>query len=170
MIFVKTPVLGGLAKPLDAGLVLGDGKRLFGDNKTLKGLIGMVALTAFCAVMLHINPGGGKVFHYPSSPEDIVQQTLYGAMLGLAYILAELPNSFIKRRLDIAPGRNAKGIKGIMFTIIDQVDSVIGGAIVISLFMPMSFAAFIMMVAIASGIHYAINILLYFARLKSQAR
>jgi hypothetical protein len=95
---------------------------------------------------------------------------MYGAMLGLAYILAELPNSFIKRRLDIAPGKNATGFKGILFTIIDQVDSVIGGAIVICLFMPMSFAAFITMVAIASGIHYAINILLYFARLKSQAR
>jgi hypothetical protein len=36
--------------------------------------------------------------------------------------------------------------------------------------MPMGFTTFMMTVAIASGIHYAINVLLSFARLKSQAR
>jgi CDP-diglyceride synthetase len=170
MIFVRTPLLKSLAKPLDGGLVLSDGKRLFGDNKTWKGLIGMVALTAFCAVLLHIYPKDGRVFQYPSSGVHVMQQTMYGAMLGLAYILAELPNSFIKRRLNIAPGKNATGMKGILFTIIDQLDSVIGGTIVISLFMPIRPITFIISVAIAAAIHYAVNILLYLAKLKSQAR
>jgi hypothetical protein len=94
---------------------------------------------------------------------------LYGASLGLAYVLAELPNSFIKRRLDIAPGKNATGIKGILFTVIDQADSIIGGAIVISIYTPMSFYNFWQLVLVASVIHYAVNVLLYFVRLKSQA-
>jgi len=32
---------------------------------------------------------------------------LVGFALGFAYVLFELPNSFIKRRLDIAPGKQA---------------------------------------------------------------
>ena len=36
---------------------------------------------------------------------------LIGALLGLFYALFELPNSFLKRRLDIKPGKTIKGKK-----------------------------------------------------------
>ena len=48
MAFVKAPLLVGLSRPMDGGVVLRDGKRLFGDNKTWKGFFGMIALTAIC--------------------------------------------------------------------------------------------------------------------------
>jgi CDP-diglyceride synthetase len=44
MIFVKTKYLNSLKIPMDRGYVLRD-KRLFGDNKTWKGFIGMSVLT-----------------------------------------------------------------------------------------------------------------------------
>lgn len=169
MVFVKSRFLQSLSKPLDRGVVLGDGKRLFGANKTWKGLIGMIVFTAICTIVLNIYPEQSSAFRSGRSLHDIPYQALYGASLGLAYVLAELPNSFIKRRLDIAPGKNATGMKGILFTVIDQADSIIGGAIVISLYNPMACYQFWQLVLVASAIHYTINVLLYFVRLKSQA-
>jgi CDP-diglyceride synthetase len=169
MAFVKSKFLQSWAQPLDGGLVLSDGKRLFGANKTWKGVIGMIVFTAICTIVLNIYPTQYAAFRSGRSLHDIPYEGLYGATLGLAYVLAELPNSFIKRRLDIAPGKNATGIKGILFTIIDQADSIIGGAIVISLYTPMSTYHFWQLVLVASAIHYAVNVLLYFVRLKSQA-
>jgi CDP-diglyceride synthetase len=166
MAFVKTGVLQSLYKPLDGGLVLRDGKRLFGANKTWKGLIGMIVFTAICTVILNIFPDQSAAFR---SGRSLTEIGLYGASLGFAYVIAELPNSFIKRRLDIAPGKNATGIKGILFTVIDQADSIIGGAIVISLYSPMTSYRFWQLVLAASVIHYAINVLMYFVRLKRQA-
>ena len=46
MAFVKAPLLRGLSRPMDGGILLRDGKRLFGDNKTWKGFFGMIAITA----------------------------------------------------------------------------------------------------------------------------
>ncbi len=40
--------------------------------------------------------------------------------------LGELPNSFIKRQLDIHPGRRKKGLLGVVFFLFDQVDLTIG--------------------------------------------
>jgi hypothetical protein len=42
--------------------------------------------------------------------------------MGLACGLSELPNSFIKRQLDIAPGATASGWINAIFYIFDQVD------------------------------------------------
>jgi CDP-diglyceride synthetase len=169
MAFVKSKFLQSLSKPLDGGRVYSDGKRLLGANKTWKGLIGMIVFTAICAIALNIFPDESSAFRSGRSLNDIPYEALYGASLGLAYILAELPNSFIKRRLDIPPGKNATGMKGVLFTIIDQADSIIGGAIVISIYTPMSLYSFCQLVLVASLIHYAVNVLLYFVRLKSQA-
>ncbi|MFI5342228.1 MAG: CDP-archaeol synthase, partial [Candidatus Methylomirabilales bacterium] len=45
-----------------------------------------------------------------------------GTALGLGAMLGELPNSFVKRRLGIAPGGCAHGIPGPVFYLWDQVD------------------------------------------------
>ena len=46
MVFVKAPILNGLSRPMDSGVLFRDGKRLFGDNKTWKGFFGMIVLTS----------------------------------------------------------------------------------------------------------------------------
>ena len=42
MAFCKYPTYQRLNIPMDAGRILSDGKRLFGQNKTWKGFIGMI--------------------------------------------------------------------------------------------------------------------------------
>jgi hypothetical protein len=47
-------------------------------------------------------------------------------LLGTGYIAGELPNSFAKRQLAIAPGAPGKGVAGRVFWVIDQLDSLVG--------------------------------------------
>ena len=37
-------------------------------------------------------------------------------------MLAELPNSLLKRRMRIAPGAQTGGIRGVAFHVLDQID------------------------------------------------
>jgi hypothetical protein len=51
---------------------------------------------------------------------------LVGVLLGLGMAAGELPNSFLKRQLDVAPGGRKKGPLGVVFFLLDQVDLAIG--------------------------------------------
>lgn len=49
-----------------------------------------------------------------------------GILLGLGMTGGELPNSFLKRQLDIPPGMRKGGLVGAAFFLFDQVDLTIG--------------------------------------------
>jgi CDP-diglyceride synthetase len=173
MVFVKANRRARL-RPIDAGVVLCDGKRLFGDNKTWEGFFGMIAITAVwlaIAVWLASHVPAIKDLS-PTAFEELrplFKAWLFGALLGLAYVLAELPNSFLKRRIDIPPGRNATGLKGIIFLVLDQVDSVIGCVIALLLLGSITGPDAVMLIVLGSLAHYLTNLGLYAVRLKKQA-
>jgi CDP-archaeol synthase len=50
----------------------------------------------------------------------------FGALMGLGAMLGELPNSFVKRRVGIAPGKATSGAWSVLFYVWDQVDLVFG--------------------------------------------
>ena len=52
MIWCKLPILNRLKTPIDLGKNFVDGKRIFGDNKTYKGLVGYVFFEYFNRNML----------------------------------------------------------------------------------------------------------------------
>ena len=174
MAFVKAPLLRGLSRPMDGGVLLRDGKRLFGDNKTWKGFFGMIAITA---VWLAAAAWLAMTFPEIQGLSLIAFEDLqfpfnvwfFGALWGLAYVLAELPNSFVKRRLDIPPGKNAKGMKGFVFLVLDQADSVIGCVLVLPLFGRITWLDAIVLVGLGSAAHYLANLGLFAVRLKRQA-
>jgi CDP-diglyceride synthetase len=150
MIFIKLPVLEPLKIPIDGGKTLKDGKRILGDNKTWKGFFGMIILTALSAsIFWH------STFQY---------SFLCGAWLGFAYVLFELPNSFIKRRLGVQSGKNG----GIVQTFFDQADSVIGCILFMPLFYPLTLLEAAGILIIATVTHYIFNVLLFFAKLRGQ--
>jgi hypothetical protein len=64
---------------------------------------------------------------------DRINPGLLGVALGLGYCLAELPNSFIKRRLDIAPAGRANRFAWVQY-LVDQSDSVAGCIVALRLF------------------------------------
>ena len=174
MVFVKSPLGRGFSRPIDGGVLLRDGKRLFGDNKTWKGFFGMIATTAIwlaTAGWLAANFPG--IRHLSLIPFEELEfpfnAWFFGAMWGLAYVLAELPNSFLKRRIDIPPGENARGIKGFFCLVLDQADSVIGCVLVLPLFGSITWPDAIMLVVLGSFAHYLANLGLYAVGLKQQA-
>ena len=174
MVFVKSPLLRELSRPMDGGVVLRDGKRLLGDNKTWKGFFGMIVITAWwlaAAGWLAMNfPGFQQLslvaFEDLKFPFDV---WFFGALWGLAYVVAELPNSFVKRRMDIPPGKNARGMKGFIFLVMDQADSVIGCVLVLPLFGRITWLDAIVLVGLGSAAHYLTNLGLFAAGLKRQA-
>ena len=125
-------------------------KKMFGENKTWQGFFGMIVLTALCAWLFWHN-----AFKY---------SYLCGALLGFAYVLFELPNSFIKRRLGIKPGENG----GVIQTFFDLADSATGCMIFLMFIHPLTLIEAVSIFIISIATHHVINILLYLLKLKKQ--
>jgi len=174
MIYVKLPVHAVLRAPMDGGRVLRDGRRLFGDNKTWKGFLGMVI---FCSFWFSLQAALFSAFPWARSLSLVPFQSLpwpflpplCGSLWGLGYTLFELPNSFMKRRLGIRPGMNLPGPRGLLFTFIDQTDSVVGCFAALYAFYRYDMRTGVFLLVIGVAVHYVVNVGLYFARLKKQA-
>lgn len=172
MIFVKSPLLAGLKVPLDGGRNWRDGKRWFGDNKTVKGFIGMIVFTALWFGVFHHLAQVSELAHawslIPYRSFSAAAALGYGALWGFGYVLAELPNSFIKRRFDIAPGKISQGAARPVFTFFDQADSVLGCSLAMLVFYAPPWPLLLAITAVAVAVHFAMNFLLYALGLKSQ--
>ena len=164
-IFCKLNVLEFFKKPIDNNLKLKDGKRLFGDNKTWKGLIGYIILNSVFAILFGFIWKLTKLEHlnyfYINHHNTIPYNLLIGALLGLFYALFELPNSFIKRRIGIEEGKTTKGFFKIFFVFLDQADSIFGMALVVWMFYPIGIWIYLLFVIIGAITHIVLNILLY---------
>jgi hypothetical protein len=134
--------------PLDGGATF-RGQRLFGDNKTVRGAVVMLAVSA--AVM----PLQG-VYRVPALEffdYGLVNLPLTGALLGAGFVLGELPNSFLKRQLRVPPG----GHGGVWHAILDQLDSVIGALLLLSFVWVAPPHVWAIAFLLGSGLHMAVN-------------
>ena len=115
---IRLGVLRELASPVS--------RNLFGANKTYRGVLCVALGTAvgFAA----INPAWLELGEGPRT----AQLALLGVVVGTAAMAAELPNSFLKRRVGIPPGAQANGIGGAAFHVLDQVDVVLGAWVVLA--------------------------------------
>ena len=152
---------------LDGGLRL-RGQRLFGDNKTLRGLMMMplatsatFALFAFFRDYLPSWLSAG-IWDLP-----MAQMAWVGFVCGLAFMLAELPNSLFKRQLGISPGEAPPAVylRGFCL-IIDRSDSTLGVLIALSIMLPLHPLAWLWTLLLGSGLHWLFSIWLYRLRLK----
>lgn len=170
MLWVKLPYLSFLTIPIDNNKCFFDGKRILGDNKTWKGFFGMIILGVIsnsiwgevCRNFSYLNSHN---YLYRNHENLLIYNVIIGFFLGLAYVVLELPNSFIKRRIDIMPGKSGNGFKGI-FIIIDQADSLFGCVLVIAVVYKMSIIFYLIYVFLGAITHILINILLYHGKLR----
>lgn len=109
-------------RPIDGGATF-RGRRLFGDNKTWRGVVcmvtGCILTVALQKYIIKDRAGDWAVIDYG-------QANIFGLgiALGGGAVLGELPNSLIKRQLGVAPGKAARGLLAPVFYLWDQVDSV----------------------------------------------
>ena len=170
MIFTKTKLYKKNKCPIDLGRNFVDDKRVFGDNKTWIGFISMIL---FCILFQVIWSIICKYLGFENNNELylIYENTIHfniliGFLFGFTYMICELPNSFIKRRINIMPGKTDKGIKGIIFFVIDQIDSLIGVFFVLMLFNGMSLSRYLLYLFMGALTHISINLLLYGLRIR----
>lgn len=165
MVFTKTTLYKKHNTPIDSHKLWKDGKRILGDNKTWIGFYSMIAIS----VIVYLMSGALiKYMHLSSESELYVKYkntSLYNALLGLAsgfiYMISELPNSFIKRRLDIPSGKTEKSLKGACFFVIDQIDSLIGIAILLYVITDISVVKALGYLCLGAVTHITINIILH---------
>lgn len=170
MIWCKLPILKSLSVPLDNNKKLKDGKRLFGDNKTWKGITGYLIFNITVSIIWGIICKNTNIeslnYFYVNNENTIIYNILIGLLLGLGYALFELPNSFLKRRLDITPGKTPNGLKKYFFIFFDQADSVFGCALVVCFFYDLGIKLYIGYVLLGAFTHIIINMLLYVLKLR----
>ena len=150
---IKFDWLSLLKCPIDWGRTL-QGRPIFGPNKTFRGI---VAVALGSALVLGLQQ---DVLHRLSALRQIelfdysaVNGWLLGLALGAAAMLAELPNSFLKRRLGIPSGKEAAGILRFVFFFLDQIDVLLGGWLI--------FAAVVYVTPLRIGISIAIIFIMH---------
>jgi CDP-2,3-bis-(O-geranylgeranyl)-sn-glycerol synthase len=90
-IFAKRLMGDRFAAPLDCGLVLPDGRPLFGASKTIRGVVLAVLSTALVGLLVGV---GWEL----------------GAGIAAAALAGDLASSFTKRRLGLPPHAQATGL------------------------------------------------------------
>ncbi|MBR6627751.1 MAG: CDP-archaeol synthase [Lachnospiraceae bacterium] len=169
-LWCKCGALRRLQVPMDGGKHFIDGKRILGDNKTWKGFLGYIILNIICMVTWGFicDRTGLENYNmfYQNVSNSLINNLVIGSLLGLAYGIFELPNSFLKRRLGITPGKSVSGFTKLFFVFFDQADSVFGCVLVVCLFAPMSVGFYMLYVVVGSITHIIINMLLYVLKLR----
>lgn len=170
MIWCKLSILKKIQIPIDFGKNFVDKKRIFGNNKTWKGLLGYIifniASTIIWGLLCDLFNINKLNFFYINYQNTLSLNILIGFLLGLSYALFELPNSFLKRRLNISPGKNPEGLKKVLFIFLDQADSVFGCCLIVCLFYNLGIKLYIIYVFIGAFTHIILNMILYFLRLR----
>jgi hypothetical protein len=106
MLVVKKHYLEGLNIPI--------WQKGFGENKTWRGFFVVPLINGLFSVLLA-----------PALYSQPWTHLMVGYALGMCYLVAELPNSYLKRKVGIAPGDHAHSNK-VLFFVLDKTDSALG--------------------------------------------
>jgi CDP-2,3-bis-(O-geranylgeranyl)-sn-glycerol synthase len=152
------------AQPLDAGLTL-RGRRLFGENKTLRGFVVMVPASSAGFALLAMLVGDPVALGLWTL--SVPGYALAGAVAGFGFMAGELPNSFVKRQLDIAPGGAPRGpLASASQFAVDRLDSGIGMLLALSLFVAVPWRTVAVVLIVGSFIHWTFSVVMFRLGLK----
>lgn len=132
-------------------------QNVFGPNKTWRGVILVIVLNTFFQYLINL------FMSYQLANAAL----LTGALLGLTYVLCELPNSWVKRRLGIKAGEKAE-IKPWIFILMDKMDSALGVSIVSTLIFNLTTNQGVIFFIIAVFVHIFFSMLLVSLGIKSR--
>jgi CDP-2,3-bis-(O-geranylgeranyl)-sn-glycerol synthase len=154
-----TAVVFGGGTPIDLGKKWKDGRRIFGDGKTFRGLLGGTA----CGIVL------GLIQMQVTSLQFLGTFTLVAIItLSLGALLGDVTKSFFKRRLGYE--------RGAKFPLVDQLDFVAGAWIFTYAFNPVWFSdnflaepwIMVTVILFTPLLHRLTNIIGYYAKLKKE--
>ena len=99
-----------------------------------------------------------KIRHSPGTPRRL---RIPGSLLGASVVVGELPNSFLKRQLDIAPGARRHTPGGAALSLFDQADFVLASWLFLRPVWRMSARQMLDSVVTVTAVHLPINVLGY---------
>jgi hypothetical protein len=151
---LRGDLLRGVKRPLDGGRTF-RGRRLLGDNKTWRGALLMTSGVLLATLVLSLWSWWWD--RLPAGIHD-AGPVVYGLLLGLGVVVGELPNSFLKRQLDIAPGSQRSSWSGRAITLLDQGDLVIGIWVCLLPIHVLSVWEALLAFVVISAVHFGINL------------
>jgi hypothetical protein len=129
-----------------------------GANKTWRGAAVMFAGVLGATVTLQRRP-----WYRNRLPKELREASplVTGSLLGASVVLGELPNSFVKRQLDIAPGEQNGSLAGIAISLFDQADFVFATWLLLRPAFRMSAGQALDAAAVVTMVHLPLNVLGY---------
>jgi len=140
----SVPAIFGGGAPIDFGRRFIDGERVFGAHKTIRGFAS--GLLAGFLVSISIGFLVSLEFLFPCVLVSV------GALLG------DLAGAFVKRRLKLPPGYP--------LPLLDQLDFVFGGILLLHPFHRLSEGAIFLILAVTPATHLTANVIAYLLGLK----
>lgn len=145
-------------RPIDFGMRLKDGKRIFGDGKTFEGLfLGLLAGTlvgiAETLAMPYLN-----VYASQWNVQMIPMSIFTGFMISLGALVGDMCGSFIKRRIGMERGADAP--------LLDQLNFVFGTIVFAYFFTTITVWMIIIMFLVTPVIHRVACIIGYRLKIK----
>jgi len=149
------PLLRRWQTPLDLGKSW-RGKRLFGSNKTWRGLVCGTLVGGLVAYLEAIT-----VFRIDTSSTRLVAISVFGGMvMGFGALVGDAIESFFKRQVGIASGRS--------WFPFDQTDYIIGGLALSAPFVRVSGHQYIWIFVVWFSLHLIVSYIGYLVGLKDQ--
>lgn len=163
--WLRTELSKKFGQRVDFGLTL-RGRPLFGQNKTLRGFLAMVPASGFSFwAWSRLLSGWDGLW-----PLSAVEFTLFGCIAGFGFMAGELPNSALKRQLDIAPGEAPSQPWLRRFCLLlDRTDSLIGSLLAMSLYTTVPWTVWLGCLVVGPGIHAVFSFALYRVGVKKRA-
>lgn len=167
-VVLKLDLMPRLTKPIDGGRTW-RGRPLLGSNKTWRGVLVMTLVTGWLTGLQSMLESRMHMRRGAVSPDYRLTPFLAGSLIGLTYCLSELPNSFFKRRLAIAPGQQSARYRSTQY-VIDQIDSAVGCLIALRAVYRTQPGDLALAFVLGSSAHVSVDRLLYVVGVKRSDR
>lgn len=151
----KLNILKSLAVPVDFNKKWFDNKPIFGSHKTFRGFVTGI-FVSIIIIYLQI-----KLYNYDFFQKlSIIPYSQYnffilGFLLGFGVLFGDTLKSFFKRRLDIKPGKP--------FIPFDQIDSVLGALLLVSIIYIPTFKLVISLILLSIITHFTVRTIGYYS-------
>lgn len=168
-LWLTTPFARRMNIPLDGGRTW-RGRPVLGSNKDVRGFVVMLPATAASFALLAMTIAGGRPESYGLWPLPAWRYAALGGWAALGFMAGELPNSFLKRQLDVAPGAVAGSrLLRVLQLAGDRLDSPLGMLVALSLVVPTPWQTWALVLFIGPVIHLAFSVLLFRLGIKPRA-
>lgn len=154
---IKNHWLESLNKPIDFG------SGIFGPNKNWRAVaFYVIGGTAVVAVLHWLQPQQPWIAsYYSNNPLEL------GVLNGLAYSFGELVNSFVKRRLGMKPGDDARTKTGrFVQALFDNIDGALASGLVLALVFDAEWSLLGVAFALSLLTHWSTDVLMRWLSLK----